>query len=146
MTKRQSKLIENLKANKHKTLTAAAKDAGYSPSTPHSLIERSIRGVLGKYLKALQKAGATDRKSARVISEGMDAVREHRSISGQLVDTSPDHQTRIKANDQYLKVKRLLESEEQGSGPVNVSVTVEIANENTPSQEPGNRISQYIQI
>lgn len=125
LTKRQEKLIENIKAKKHQTLTQAAKDAGYAAGTPHKALERTVRSVLGKYLKALERAGATDKKSARVIAEGMDAMRQVRNMAGHIVDETPDHKLRLSANEQYLKVKRLLDAEEKGdAAPANIILNV----------------------
>lgn len=145
MTKRQTKLVANLKNGKHKTLSIAAKSAGYK-NTQTNLIERSVRSVLGKYLQALEDAGATDEKSARVISQGMDAVRKIRNIAGVVVEEMPDHKMRLTANEQFMKAKRLLEPEDNGKEPTPFNLTIAITNENNITPQAGNRISEYIEI
>lgn len=138
VTKRQAKLIKNIKAKKHKTLAEAAKDAGYAANTPHKSIERSVRSVLGKYLRALEKAGATDAKSARVISEAMDATTQKGVGYGDdfTIVEEVDHYARLKANDQYQKVKRLLGVEEaEDKLPPQIVVNVVTV---TPAQNADN--------
>lgn len=143
------KVVKSLKKNGF-NLSGAARDLGMTPQavTKRAKKDPLIKSALNSYLGELRKAGATDQKSARVISEAMDAKAKRGVGHGEdfTIVEEDDHYARLKANDQYLKIKRLLEPEEKGNAPVNISVTVEIADENTPSQEPGNRISQYIQV
>jgi hypothetical protein len=145
--KMQKKLIENVASKKFKTVKAAALAAGYSPNTD---ISKAVMSAQRAYLNALEKAGATDKKSARVIAEAMDAkITRMVAVEGKKgereVVTEEDHYARLKANEQYLKVKRLLDPEETPSAP-NISVTIEILDENHTAPESGNRISQFIQV
>lgn len=143
MKERHKKIMTEISSGKHKTARAAiAAATGKRPGQiTNKQIERTIKSVHGAYLKALAKAGVTDEKSARVISEAMDA--QSYTMTG--IPYS-NHKIRLDANEQYLKVKRLMEPEDQANAPVNVSVTVEILDENNPAQESGNRISQFIQV
>lgn len=112
LTRRQKKFVSNIKNKKCKTLSAAARDAGYSKNTPNKMLEQTVRSVLGKYLQALEDAGATDELSAKVIVQGMKAERKIvlKGGEGEPVElmAEPDHATRLKANEQFLKVKKLL--------------------------------------
>jgi len=69
-----------------------------------------VRSAMERYQKSLEKV-VPHRKSIRVIAEGMEAEREHRNMSGDIVDTSPDHKIRLAANEQYLKINGLLKDD-----------------------------------
>ena len=69
-----------------------------------------VRTAWERYVFSLEKV-VPDKKSIRVISEAMNATKEHRNMSGEVVDRSPDHLTRLKANEQYLKIKGLVKDE-----------------------------------
>ncbi len=103
--------------------SAAARDLGVSPQAVQDQVDKNplVRTALEEYQKALEDAGATFSKSARVISEGMDAERtvsvedftadadeEERKGKSYRDVTEPDHHARLKANDQFLKVHAIL--------------------------------------
>lgn len=106
----------------------AARQLGVSQPAVHDQIVNNplVRSGLEDYLAELKAAGADDKKSARVISEAMDAehtisVEDDREESNTrkgpkpyVKITEPDHMARLKANDQYLKVKRLLGDSKSG--------------------------------
>lgn len=66
-----------------------------------------VRSAWERYKAALEKV-VPHRKSIRLIAEAMEAEKEHRNMSGEVVDTSPDHKIRLAANEQYLKINRLI--------------------------------------
>lgn len=134
--KKQKKLIKNVASRKFKTVRAAAIDAGYSPQATDSTIARAVESAHRTYLNALEEAGATDKKSARVISEAMDAERSvsvedftedaksPRGGQAYTTVTEPDHPTRLKANEQFLKVKKIMGSDESEGGQKNQLIIV----------------------
>lgn len=104
-----ARVVKSLKKN-NISLTETAKDLGVSPQAIQNQLDRNpyVKNLLQKFYEKLDKAGATDEKSARVISEAMDAEKEVFNDDGQIVGTSKDHATRLKANDQLLKLKRYI--------------------------------------
>lgn len=112
----------------------AARELGMTQQNIYDQIKNNplVREGLDEYLKALEKAGATDKKSARVVSEAMDAEKtvsvedftddeeadEQFKKKGRTFRevTEPDHPTRLKANEQYLKIKRLI-GQTEGEDP-----------------------------
>lgn len=101
-----------------------ARELGMSQQAVYDQVKNNplVKSGLEAYLEALEKAGANDAASATVIAEGMKAektvsVEDNRSDSegtrgGQAYTkiTEPDHNARLKANEQYLKVKKLLDN------------------------------------
>lgn len=129
---KQKRLLKNVASRKFKTVRAAAIDAGYSRQATDGSLTKAIQSAHRNYLNALIEAGATDEKSARVISEGMDA--EFVTKSGVVLK---NHKIRLDANEQYLKVKRLLESEEFEKQQQNTTVIVNVVQGN-PEQDGNN--------
>ena len=133
-TKRQKKIMTEISSGKHKTARAAiAAATGRKPAKIlNREIERTIRSVHDSYLKALARAGATDRKSARVISEAMDA--QAYTMTGM---PYANHKVRLNANEQYLKVKRLMEPEGDGKDRLPPQIVVNVVTV-TPAQDADN--------
>lgn len=90
----------------------AAKELGIT----HSGVQKHIKtnplviSKLKQYQAELEKAGATMKKSARVISEAMDANRKVGLGHGDdfTIEEEPDHHARLKANEQFLKVHKIV--------------------------------------
>ncbi len=111
-----------IKVSPGKLVMAIQKNNGSQAATARSLgITRQavrdrikndpvVRTEWQRYISVLEKV-VPHRKSVKVIAEGMEAVKEHRNMSGEVVDRSPDHVTRLKANEQYLKIKGLVKDE-----------------------------------
>lgn len=123
-----AKVVKSLISN-DLNKSAAARELGVSPQAIQKQVNENplVRTALEDYLQVLQEAGVDDKKSARVISEAMDAERTV-SVEDNTEDsvgpkgqqhytniTEPDHMARLKANDQYLKIKRLLSDKSNGS-------------------------------
>lgn len=106
-----AKVVKSLISN-DLNQAAAARELGVTQQAVANHVKDNplVRSALQKYHDALEKAGATDEKSARVISEAMDAMRKVGLGHGEdfTVEQEEDHHARLKANDQYLKVKKLL--------------------------------------
>jgi predicted DNA-binding protein YlxM (UPF0122 family) len=96
--------------------SAAAKKLGITRQAVRDRIKKNplVRTALERYMQTLEKSGVTDEKSARVISEAMDAtITKMVKVAGgddgeREIVTEDDHYARLKANEQYLKLKRLL--------------------------------------
>lgn len=121
------KLIKTLQANEM-DISETAKDLEITPQGVRDQIRNNphVRSGLQSMLDALEKAGANDEKAARVINEAMDAEkatsvedftdddteedRQKEEKKGRSFRTiyEPDHAIRLKANEQYAKIKRLI--------------------------------------
>lgn len=130
------KLVKTLKKNALNA-SATARELGITPQAVHHQLKENpiVKTAIEKYEEALERAGANDDKSARVISEAMDAEKtvsvedftggeddaaeaeEQFKKNGKTYRsiTEPDHTARLKANDQYIKVKKLIAPEKPGS-------------------------------
>lgn len=116
LTEKQAIFVEEIKKNPKIPLQTAARNAGYAiprVSATNNMKKRAVIDALSAYLLSLKREGATDARSARVISEAMSAEKEIVSDEGEIVATRPDHVTRLKANDQYLRIKKLIGSNEE---------------------------------
>ena len=112
------KLVESktlaLALQKHKgNQSATAKEVGITRQAVKDRIKKDpiVKSAWEKYIASLKRIGATDTKSARVLSEAMDAVtiRFFTGKDGKRVEIrEPDHMTRLKAVEQYLKIMRLI--------------------------------------
>jgi predicted transcriptional regulator len=109
--KRAAPIVAALK--KHKlSVTEAAKELGISKQAVSKHVNHNPEVIAGikPMLDALFAAGATEEKYARVISEGMDAERTT-GIKGKQI-TEPDHNARLKAGEQFAKLKKYISSDE----------------------------------
>lgn len=135
LTPKQAKFVEAIKKNPTIPIQKAAAIAGYSKapqSANENLKKPNVRNALKQYLQALERAGVNDDKSARVISEAMDAktTKLVKVVGGEDGEremiTEEDHTARLKANDQYLKVKRLVgyddEEDDLKDNPVQILI------------------------
>lgn len=115
-----------------------AREIGVTQQAVYDQIKNNplVRSALENYLTVLEKAGATDKKSARVISEAMDAERTV-SVMDETEDakpgsranvTEPDHAIRLKANEQYLKIKKLIGQSDDAAGTKDNPVQIVIMN------------------
>ena len=83
--------------------------------TPQAIQDQVVNNPLvkdgwAKYSAELDKIiPQTD--SIHTIARGLAAQKEHRDMSGVVVDRSPDHAIRLKANEQYLKIKGLIKDD-----------------------------------
>lgn len=113
------KVLKSLKDN-DMNLAEAAKDLGVTTDAVQKQIDRNpfVRSGLQSMLDALEAAGVNDAKAARVVSEAMDAKKEQtNSLTGEVVSSAPDHTIRLKANEQYLKLKRLIGDDDGRADP-----------------------------
>ncbi len=108
---RSVELVEALQRHKGNQ-AKAARECGITRQAVKDRMKNDpiVRTEWQRYISVLEKV-VPHRKSVKVIAEGMEAVKEHRNMSGEVVDRSPDHLTRLKANEQYLKIKGLVKDE-----------------------------------
>jgi hypothetical protein len=94
--------------------------------TPQAIQDQVINNPLvkegwAKYTDELDKIiPQTD--SIHTIARGLAAQKEHRDMSGTVVDRSPDHAIRLKANEQYLKIKGLIKDDRTVENNTQVNV------------------------
>ena len=90
--------------------SATAKELGISRTAVQERVRTDpiVKSAWEKFVATLEKTGATDKRAARVIADGMIAKKEHTNMSGRVVRKSPDHKIRLAASEQYLKCKRLI--------------------------------------
>jgi predicted DNA-binding protein YlxM (UPF0122 family) len=104
-----SRVVKSLLAN-DLNKAAAAEELGVTRQAVQKQVAENplVRSALQKYQEKMEAAGLNDEKSIKVISDAMEAEREVVSEEGEIVATRPDHGVRLKANEQFLKVKKLL--------------------------------------
>lgn len=141
LTSKQAKFVAALKKNPTMPLQKAAKLAGYS-SPPQSANENlkkpNVRNALKLYLRALEAVGVDDDKSARVISEAMDAKKIH-GTDEYFIEID-DHPTRLKANEQYLKLKRLIGYDEDEEKNKERPIQILIVDYGKSNSDPNQRV------
>lgn len=100
------KVIKSLQ-NNNMDVSESAKDLEITPQGVRKHIRENpyVKNGLQSMLDALENAGATDEKHARVINEAMDAKTGEEA----------DHGIRLKAAEQRAKLKRLI-GEDDGRG------------------------------
>ena len=93
--------------------SATAKELGISRTAVQERVRTDpiVKSAWEKFVATLEKMGATDKRSAKVIVDGMLAKKEHTNMSGKVTRRSPDHKIRLAANEQFLKIKRLIGEE-----------------------------------
>lgn len=119
------KLVKSLISN-DLSQAETARELGVTQQAIHNQIVNNpiVRTALQAYQEELEKAGATDIASAKVIADAMQAERtvavedyteeeesdDQFNKKGKIFRhiTEADHAIRLKANEQYLKVKKLL--------------------------------------
>lgn len=103
-TTKQRKFAEAIIKNPERSIAEAGRIAGWKDrqSAYRSLQNPTIQDQLRGFLNALEIEGVTDRKSANVLSEAMNAVRV---VNGKKI---PDHKIRLQANETYIKLRRLI--------------------------------------
>lgn len=120
LTPKRRKLVKLLTATPEMRLSDAARASGLSPQgVQQALATEAVQNALGPFYKALEDAGATDTKAARVISDAMDAARIGKAMAedGTLtIAAVPDHKTRLKGAELYSKVKRYMAPEKDDDG------------------------------
>ena len=118
LTPRQLKLIRGVVAGK--TIKVAALDAGYGGSDESARVRASIDlhkdSVSLALHRALDRAGATLDKTAKVVADAMDAGRNAVDKFGEIVDLGPDHKTRLAAAELGGRFRHLLAPKVEDSG------------------------------
>lgn len=100
LDERERRFVKGVVAGK--SLTQAAKNAGYATSTAekksYAILQRPL--VRSELTKALERAGVTLEHIVRPLSEALTAMRSYVDPkSGLLVETSvPDHKIRLEAS------------------------------------------------
>jgi hypothetical protein len=99
-------VIGNLKAKKPKTIGAILIEAGYTEQVAKKAPSNVTKSQ--GFIKAIEKAGGTDKKLTKVLMEGLDATK----IYGKDSDVEhPDYAVRHKYLDTALKLKGYTEAE-----------------------------------
>jgi DNA-binding XRE family transcriptional regulator len=95
--------------------SAAARELGVSPQTICEQVKENpiIKTAIEKYVEKMEAEGLDDDKSIRVISEAMEAKKT--TALGEDYATEPDHAIRLKANEQYIKIKKLVAPDKPGT-------------------------------
>jgi len=112
---KQAAFVAAIKKNPKISMTQAGRIAGYKcakQSANENLTKPPVINALKSYLRSLEIGGVNDKKSVRVISEAMDAKKvvyvESDSEGGKDREEIEDHAIRLKANEQYLRLKKLI--------------------------------------
>ena len=102
------KVLKSLKDN-DMNLAEAAKDLGVTTDAVQKQIDRNpfVRSGLQSMLDALERVGVTDEKYASVIKDGMEAK----------IADEQDHAIRLKAGNDYAKLKRLIGDDDGRADP-----------------------------
>ena len=105
LDKRERKFVAGVAGGK--SLTQAAKDAGYANSTA----EKKASAILNRPLaqseltKALERLGSTLERIVRPIVDGLTATRSMVVNGTTMVESDiPDHQIRLAAHDRAVKL------------------------------------------
>jgi len=91
-----------------------AEELGVEPAAVYDHLAKNpiVRNYLREYQEKLEKSGVDDELSIKVIRDGMKAGREI-LVDGKPLEgvEIPDHGIRLKANEQYLKIKKILSTD-----------------------------------
>mgnify|MGYP001570175297 CR=1 FL=1 len=111
LTVRQRKIVEGVIAGKSGRQIGRELSPHQAPSTSSPVISKEIRKPLvAKAINdALDKAGATITKSARVIAEAHDAKDDNEQ---------PDHKVRLSAAELNGRFRKLLSNKHDDEGPL----------------------------
>lgn len=91
------------------SVSSAMLEAGYTPASaknPKNLTQTKY------FIDIMEKHGVTDDKIAKVLDEGLGAVKNGEA----------DYSTRHKYMETALKVKKLTEGEEKGGGDITINI------------------------
>lgn len=114
LTVKQQRFVQGYLSGK--TITAAATEAGYSPSTAARGATELLRSpkVRTAIQTALEAAGITDERLAATISDGLEATKTAHIVHGGQMQTleSPDWAARHRFVDTSLRLKNSYPAEE----------------------------------
>ncbi len=120
LTPKQAKFVEGVV--KGKTKTEAYKDAyDVSPDTKIKSIreQASVTSTIPQVKEALDKALAkhqiTIERAVKPISDALDATRDFYDKEGNYIDSTADHNTRLKASGMALKLLGAEQGENKGT-------------------------------
>lgn len=115
LTDKQERLVQAVLDPSVKTLAEAGEQAGYHDRQGafHALQSATVQNALQA---ALEKAGFDEKLSARILRDAADAektvsVEDHGEAAApgsRVPVTEPDHNIRLKANEQFLKIKKYI--------------------------------------
>lgn len=122
LRRQKGKLIAKTLIDNNMNLTRTGRKLGILPQSVQVSVKNNpyVKHYLDKFYKELEKAGATDEKAARVISEGMDAKIEVYSKDGELLNEKEDHSIRLKSVELMAKIKRYIGDSNDVSRETNV--------------------------
>jgi hypothetical protein len=112
MTTRHIKAAKILADNGGSSIGEVMKQAGYSDTVVKS--PSKVTRTRG-WQEAMEAAGITPNKLFRVMNDGLKAEKVTTSLSGDIVDRSPDMAIRHKYLDTALKVAGAYQNTEGGS-------------------------------
>lgn len=103
------RLVKRLHKN-NLSIAETAREFGVTPQAIQNQIAKNpyVKNYITQFYDKLDKAGATDDKAARVISEGMDAKKEVYDKDGNLVAEREDHSIRLKSVEMLARIKRYI--------------------------------------
>ncbi len=104
----RAKMVVKSLLNNDMSPLAAAKELGISRQAIHKQMNKNpyVKKALEAYCESLEKAGVNDERSVRVILEAMKATKTVWIDGPSRTEVQvPDHAIRLKANDQYLRIK-----------------------------------------
>lgn len=106
-------LVTALKRNKgHQSKTA--RELGVTPQAIQHRLKNdpAVRSEWQKFVKVLEKAGGSNQRIAKAFVAGLSATKTA-SYEGEVFSSDqPDHELRMKAAEQCLKIKRLIPEED----------------------------------